>query len=902
VDPRLPQTAGEDWAIDERRSVLRQIGHPLTDAFLVHLDQADRVLRGRRELERVGRRLAVEESLPVARSDATDAGIGALLELLLREGKPSAVLVGSEGCGKTTLAHGALRRLVEAGWQVIEATPAQLMAGQKYVGEIEQRIENFVLGLAGERVLWFVPHCHQLLEAGAYTGNPRGLLDLLLPHLERHRVQLLGESTPAAWAQVLAQRPQVETMLQAIRIDPLGQVDTQALAIDWGHRWSDRLGTTVLDASLTREAMELARQHYPERAEPGRTFSLLKETLANALRSEPPALPLDRDQLLQALARSSGLPIEVLDAGRRLDVESVKAEFAAAVVGQDEAVTCLVDRISMLKAGLTDPARPVGVFLFAGPTGTGKTELVKTLARYLFGNSERMLRVDMSEYQSEDAYWRLIDDARDGRTRSLASLIRQNPFSVVLLDEFEKAHPRIWDLFLQVFDDGRLTDRSGNSADFRHSIIVLTSNLGSTIRRDDGLGFGSRRGGFDRGQVERTIQQTFRPEFINRLDRVVIFNPLTRALMREILEKELRAMLGRRGFRSRDWAVEWEPSAIEFLLDRGFTPDLGARPLRRAIDQHLLAPLARTMVEHRVPAGEQFLFVHSNGESLHVRFVDPDVSDAGPMAEATSSASDLRGLALDPRASAAGLHLLEATIAELELSLQESTWQQLKDEAARAMQADGFWQHEARRDVLDRLERIDRIEVGLRSLRSLLVRLKRSGGRGVSELVRRMALQLLGLRASIVAVLQHDPEDARLEIRPSDPRNSDALAWRDRLLLMYSQWATARGLRVEQLAADRENGAVGLKISGGPAFQSLLKEIGLHVLDVRNEQAEARISARVTVSADPPGSQELPEPGRVCRRYGDGPSPLVRDLVRGWRSGRLERVLGGDFDLIDDGG
>ena len=275
---------------------------------------------------------------------------------------------------------------------------------------------------------------------------------------------------------------------------------------------------------------------------------------------------------------------------------------------------CLVDRISMLKAGLTDPRRPIGVFLFAGPTGTGKTELAKTLARYLFGSAERMLRIDMSEFQSEDAYWRLIDDGDQGRAQSLTTRIRQNPFSVVLLDEFEKAHPRIWDLFLQVFDDGRLSDRRGNTVSFRHSLILLTSNLGSTISKAGGVGFVAQRGGFNRELVERAIHQSFRPEFINRIDRVVIFNPLTRSLMRDILAKELRSVLDCRGFRNRQWAVEWEPSAIEFLLDKGFTPDLGARPLRRAIDQYLLAPLATTMVEHRAPDGEQFLFVHGDGD------------------------------------------------------------------------------------------------------------------------------------------------------------------------------------------------------------------------------------------------------------------------------------------------
>src|SRR4029079_3202187 len=179
-----------------------------------------------------------------------------------------------------------------------------------------------------------------------------------------------------------------------------------------------------------------------------------------------------------------------------------------------------------------------------------------------------------------DAPGPLTGAAAPGGGDSMPAAIRRQPFSVVLLDEFEKAHPRAWDLFLQVFDDGRLTDAYGNLADFRYAIIVLTSNLGATQHRSASLGFNPAGGEFSEQQILRVIGDTFRPEFINRLDRVVVFRPLSRVVMREILKKELRSVLQRRGFRNREWAVEWEESALEFLLDKGFTPDMGARPLR----------------------------------------------------------------------------------------------------------------------------------------------------------------------------------------------------------------------------------------------------------------------------------------------------------------------------------
>ena len=212
-----------------------------------------------------------------------------------------------------------------------------------------------------------------------------------------------------------------------------------------------------------------------------------------------------------------------------------------------------------------------------------------------------MIRLDLSEYQNPGSARRMLGDDDVGTDASLVGRIRRQPFSVVLLDEFEKADPGVWDLFLQVFDDGRLSDPRGAVADFRHAVIIMTSNLGAKIPTGSGIGF-SPETGFASGSVEKAVTRAFRREFLNRIDRVVVFRPLSRPVMREILAAELEAVLARRGLRSRQWAVEFDDSALEFLLGQGFTPDLGARPLKRAVERHFLTPLALAIAGHAFPA------------------------------------------------------------------------------------------------------------------------------------------------------------------------------------------------------------------------------------------------------------------------------------------------------------
>lgn len=903
----------EENAVEQLRDILKRFDSPMLQPLL---EQAERAASRRRESRVLGAFGRVDAApKPGARiaHAALDQQLERLHELLTGEAAASVLVTGEHGVGKTVLIDLLAQRLQAEGWLVFEASAAEILSGQSYIGELEERVREMLAVLDRPRALWRAPEFFDLLAKGSHSRDPRGLLDLVLPAIERGRLRVIGEITPRQLAQLLVARPVIKPHFELLNLSPLDPSALAEVAAEWARVEGERLGREVADARTLAEAARMAAQYFPEQHEPGRLLRLLGDALQAACAQEPPALPLDAERLLAAIAQRSGLPLEVIDDRQSLDLERLREFFRRRVLGQDEAVDALLDRIAMLKAGLTDNGRPIGVFLFAGPTGTGKTELAKALGELLFGSDERLLRLDMSEFQSEDSAWRLTaDEGGAGGVRSLTSRIREQPFSVVLLDEFEKAHPKVWDLFLQVFDDARLSDRSGHTADFRHSIIILTSNVGSTISRSAGPGFTSVRGGYSRSAVEKALFETFRREFINRLDRVVLFNPLDRALMREILHKELARVLTRRGLRNRDWAVEWEPSAIEFLLDRGFTPDLGARPLRRAIEHYLLAPLARSIVEHRAPQGDQFLFVRSAGDKLEVEFIDPSPALPTPApAPAAAPAmapaqGDLRDLVYAPVADAEAIARLDARLAALEEIVLGPQWRGEREADYARMAAAGFWESPERHAALDRIERRDRIESALDTAVRLQQRLARDGGN--SSFVQSLAQLLFLLGLAVDALRAGRPQDALVEIdlgESAQRHSGDLRLWWQRVLAMYLGWAQRRNMRVQVLREDRENCSAWLAISGFGAFELLENEAGLHVYESRVGDATHRLSVLVQVAPDLPGrarqAQAAPDgERRIARRYREAPSPLVRDGVRGWRSGRFDRVLAGEFDVIGE--
>ena len=914
---------------DVVRRFLQRIVHPAAGTLIEEIDEARLPTVVLPEapstpaLNAVGRFWKNEHALETLVEPHGWRQAFASAESTLRQNPPRSLLVSGEPqVGKSSFLRLLAQRIADHGWTVFEASGADLQADQVYIGQLEGRLRQVIEELAkGYRQIWYIPDVVQLAMSGRHLGQSATMLDQIIPAISAGRLQIWCEATPKGTARLMQIAPLLRGLFETVTIDPLSPADTLTLAREVVGKISLR-SDIRFHADCAEVALDSASQYLGTAGLPGSALLMLKLTAVRAAAEEHKEIA--PHQVLETLSQLSGLPVSILDTRGQLDLNAIRDFFTARVIGQDEAVTAMVERISMLKAGLNDPDKPIGVFLFAGPTGTGKTELAKALSEFLFGSVDRMIRLDMSEFQTHESIGKILGQNSSTilEADSLINRVRKQPFSVLLLDEFEKSHPMIWDLFLQAFDEGRLTDAMGQVANLRHCLIILTSNLGATAHRSLGLGFAPQADVFSKDQVMRAIAQTYRPEFQNRLDKVIVFRPLTRDLMRGILRKELAALLDRRGLKDRSWAIEWEPSALEFLLERGFSPEMGARPLKRAIDQYVVAPLAAIIVEKRFPEGEQFLFVRSDGEGIQAEFVDPDV-DAGAAddelatAPGESGASALAPVILAPRGTEAEFQMLQAECEAVERTLASAEWEQLREELTDEMSSADFWNRPDRFGTLARFALMDRVKSAKDSadaLRRRVARYSRSSRRYSAELSGRLALQLHLVGAGIRDVRENAPVEIALVIEPvfggADDREA-ALAWCRRLTSMYRAWAGKRRMHVAELPdAVKHRHAPVLIVSGFGAHRVLSAEAGLHVFEP-SEGAAGRVTARVRVAVAPLGDipaakerklivdalEEAPRANAMARRYREQP-PLVRDASGGWRTGRLDLVLGGEFDLL----
>ncbi len=538
------------------------------------------------------------------RAFGRDALVDELVGALLGDGGVGLVLVGPSGVGKTAIVHEVVRRLTArnqaAGvrrdvWRI---DGARFIAGQSHVGQWEARAAGLITELSATGDVLFADDLASLVYAGRTRTASTNLGQYLVPSLERGELTLLGECTDARWAQVRQEAPALAALMRVVPVPPLDR--ERSLPVVLGAlRELESQAAGELPPRLSPQAIEVlldrATRFRPHEALPGRAIRVLHRVLGGPgqVDDEAGARRFGPAEVWAALASETGLPDFVLGAAPPRPRADLVRELAEQVAGQPEAVEAVADAVLAMQAGLGDPDKPLCTYLLVGPTGVGKTETAKALARMLFGSADRLLRFDMSELASAHGLARLIGEpgAPDGE---LTAALRAQPLRVILFDEIEKAHPRVFDTLLQLLGEGRLTDAAGRTADARQAIILMTSNLG--VRE------AAARPGFitavDAAAAHylAAVRAFFRPEFFGRIDRVVPFRPLDRGALRVVVEHALGRLLARRGLRQGKVMVDVEPALLELLVEQAYDPRYGARPLERLLERRLTVPLARHLV------------------------------------------------------------------------------------------------------------------------------------------------------------------------------------------------------------------------------------------------------------------------------------------------------------------
>ena len=549
-----------------------------------------------------------------------------MVEILCRRQKNNPCLVGEPGVGKTALAEGLAQRIADKqvprmlqGRRLLALDMASLVAGTKYRGDFEERFKNLLEELVrdGSAIL-FVDEFHTIVGAGAAEGAIDAA-SILKPVLARGELQLIGATTNQEFRTHIQKDAALERRFGRVQIEEPTPEQAVEILEGLAPRYERYHGVRLPNEAL-REAVELSVRYLPGRCLPDKAIDLVDEACAavriRAEREGEKDPVLSRKEIARVVAQASGVPAERVGEKERERLARLEERLNAEVVGQSRAVAAVAGAIRRSRTGLGEPGRPIGALLFLGPTGVGKTELVKQLANQLFDGPDPLIRLDMSEYMEKYAVSRMIGSPPGyvgyEEAGQLTEKVRRRPYSVVLFDEIEKAHPDVMNILLQILDEGKINDAQGRTVDFSNTVICMTSNAGSGDKSTSGLGFNKSEEQLSEEKTRKALSQFLRPEFLGRVDEVIAFKPLSQQTLEGIAALMLDEY--RPSMESKGIAYRYTPAALSALVAKSQGGKFGARDLRRVIRKAVEDPAAERIIDGTLKAGGSLTVDAENGE------------------------------------------------------------------------------------------------------------------------------------------------------------------------------------------------------------------------------------------------------------------------------------------------
>jgi ATP-dependent Clp protease ATP-binding subunit ClpC len=558
--------------------------------------------------------------------------------------------------------------------RVVTLDLASIVAGTKYRGQFEERMKAILNELTkNPAIILFIDEIHTIVGAGGATGS-LDAANMLKPALARGEIQCIGATTLDEYRQHIEKDGALERRFQKVMVDPTSPEETIDILMNIKERYEEHHNVNYTDDAI-KACVKLTQRYISDRHLPDKAIDALDEAgssvhisnivvpeqivelekdievtkqdkiqavknqnfekaasyrdkekeLLDRLDSEKKKWEkemsqnremVDEDKVAEVVAMMTGVPVQRIAQAEGARLLKMADELRGSVIGQDEAISKVVKSIQRNRAGLKDPNKPIGTFVFLGPTGVGKTQMAKVLAQYLFESIDNLIRIDMSEYMEKFSVSRLVG-APPGYVGyeeggQLTEKVRRKPYAVVLLDEIEKAHPDVFNIMLQVLDEGQLTDSLGRRVDFRNTIVIMTSNIGTRELKDFGQGVGfatktrqNAANEYSKGVIQKALKRAFAPEFLNRIDDVVLFNTLTRDDIHKIIDIELKGLYER--VETLGFGIKLSEEAKDYVLDKGYDIQYGARPLKRAIQKYLEDPMAETIIKSNLVEGDTML-------------------------------------------------------------------------------------------------------------------------------------------------------------------------------------------------------------------------------------------------------------------------------------------------------